>query len=165
MELSFLRSIIFIQALYEKMLNNNIPDPGEQNRQLLARLWDGMKRKGDGKCYCPCSQCRGFKRRIIKITTTRKHCREHDTFNVRMDDDDDDHENDDFDGVHDLPLLEKAYEPLYEVSNTNILSVILLIMNLKVMNGLSSISVTQMLRQCKIIHHIYMIVIKIIFVP
>ena len=36
----------------------------------------------------------------------------HDTFNVRMDDDDDDHENDDFDGVHDLPLLEKAYKPL-----------------------------------------------------
>ena len=59
-----------------------------------------------------------------------------DTFNVRMDDDNDDHENDDFDGVHDLPLLEKAYEPLYEGSNKNILSAILLIMNLKVMNGL-----------------------------
>ena len=70
----------------------------------------------------------------------------HDTFNVRMDDDDHHHENDDFDGVHDLPLLEKAYKPLYEVSNTNILSVILLIMNLKVMNGLSNTSVTQMLR-------------------
>ena len=72
----------------------------------------------------------------------------HDSFNVRMDDDDDgDHENiDEFDDVHDLPLLEKAYEPLYEVSNTNILSVILLIMNLKVMNGLSNISVTQILR-------------------
>ena len=60
----------------------------------------------------------------------------HDTFNVRMEDDDDDHENDDFDDVHDLPLLEKAYKPLYERSNTNILFVILLIMNLKVMNGL-----------------------------
>ena len=37
----------------------------------------------------------------------------HDTFNVIMDDDDDyDHENDDFDDVHDLPLLEKAYEPI-----------------------------------------------------
>ena len=34
----------------------------------------------------------------------------HDTFNVRMDDDDDGHENDDFDDVHDLPLLEKEYE-------------------------------------------------------
>ena len=56
-----------------------------------------------------------------------------------MDNDDDDHEDDDFDDVHDLPLLEKAYEPLYEGSNTNILSAILLIMNLKVMNGISNI--------------------------
>ena len=59
------------------MSNSNIPDPDEQNRQLLARLWDGLKRKGDGKCYCSCSQCRGFKRRRINITTARKHCREH----------------------------------------------------------------------------------------
>ena len=76
----------------------------------------------------------------------------HDSFNVRMDDDDDDddHENiDDFDDVHDLPLLEKAYEPFCEGSNTNILSVILLIMNLKVMNGISNISVTKMLRYVK----------------
>ena len=64
----------------------------------------------------------------------------HDTFNVRMDDDDD------FDGVHDLPLFDKAYETLYEGSKTNILSTILLIMNLKVMNGLSNISVTWMVR-------------------
>ena len=36
----------------------------------------------------------------------------HDSFNVRMDDDDDDdNENDDdFDDVHDIPLLDKAYE-------------------------------------------------------
>ena len=57
----------------------------------------------------------------------------HDLFNVRMDDDDDnddDNENDDdFDDVHNIPLLEKAYKPLNEASNTNILSVILLIMN------------------------------------
>ena len=68
----------------------------------------------------------------------------HDRFNVRMDDDDDDdHENiDDFDDVHDIPLIEKAYKPLYEGSNTNLLSSILLKMNLKVMNGLSNISVT-----------------------
>ena len=59
------------------MSNSNIPYPKEQNRQLLARLWDRLKRKGDGKCYCPCSQCMGFKRRRIKITTTRKDRREH----------------------------------------------------------------------------------------
>ena len=59
------------------MSNNNIHDPNEQNRQLLARLWDGLKRKGDGKFYCPCSQCMGFKRRRINITTTKTNCREH----------------------------------------------------------------------------------------
>ena len=57
--------------------HNNIPDPHNQNCEFLARLWDGLKRKGDRECYCPCSQCRGFKIRRIKITTTKKHCREH----------------------------------------------------------------------------------------
>ena len=38
----------------------------------------------------------------------------HDSFNVRMDDDDDNDNIDDFDDVHDIPLLEKAYERLYE---------------------------------------------------
>ena len=71
----------------------------------------------------------------------------HDWFNVRMDDDDDvDNENDDdFDDVHDIPLLDKAYEPLYEGSKTNLLSTVFLIMNLKVMNGLSNIVITWML--------------------
>ena len=45
----------------------------------------------------------------------------HDSFNVRMDDDDNnDNENiDDFDDVHDIPLLDKAYEPIYEGSKIN----------------------------------------------
>ena len=75
----------------------------------------------------------------------------HHSFNVRMDDDDDnDHENiDEFNDVHDIPLLEKAYEPIYEGSKTNLLSAILLIMNLKVMNGISNISITRMLRYVK----------------
>ena len=75
----------------------------------------------------------------------------HDSFNVRKDDDDDnDNKNiDEFDDVHDVPLLEKEYKPIYEGSNTNILSAILLIMNLKVMNGLSNISITRMLRYVK----------------
>ena len=59
------------------MSNSNILDPNEQNRQLLARLWDAAKIRGDGKCYCPCSQCKGFNRRKIKTTKARKHCREH----------------------------------------------------------------------------------------
>ena len=75
----------------------------------------------------------------------------HDSFNVRIiDDDDDDNENyDDFGDVHDIPLLDKAYEPLYEGSETNLLSTVLLIMNLKVMNGLSNISITRILRYIK----------------
>ena len=75
----------------------------------------------------------------------------HDSFNVTMDDDDDDdNENIDyFDDVHDIPLLDKEYEPLYKGSKTNIISVILLIMNLKVMNGLSNISITRMLGYVK----------------
>ena len=42
----------------------------------------------------------------------------HDSFNVRMDDEDDDdnENNDEFDDVHDIPLLDKAYELLYEGS-------------------------------------------------
>ena len=70
----------------------------------------------------------------------------HDSFNVRMDYDNDD---DDFDDVHNIPLLDKAHEPLYEGSKTNLLSVVLLIMNLKVMDDISNISITRMLRYVK----------------
>ena len=77
----------------------------------------------------------------------------HDSFNVRMDDDDDDDDDnengDDFDDVHDIPLLDKAHETLYEGSKTNLLSIVLLIMNLKDMNGISNISITWMLRYVK----------------
>ena len=66
------------------------------------------------------------------------------------DDDNNDNENiDDFDDVHDIPLLDKAYRLLHEGSKTNLLSAILLIMNLKVMNGLSNISIKWMLRCVK----------------
>ena len=56
------------------MSNRNILDPNEENRQLLARLWDAAKRRGDGKCYCLCTQYRGFKRRRIFffLTETEK---------------------------------------------------------------------------------------------
>jgi hypothetical protein len=61
--------------------------------------------------------------------------------NVGMDDDDDQ-----LDGVFDIPVLEKATQPLYEGSKTSLLSAILLLVNLKVMNGLSNTCVTQLLR-------------------
>jgi hypothetical protein len=51
------------------------------------------------------------------------------------------------DDSHDVdPLLEKSRQPLYEGSTTNILSSILLLVNLKVLNGLSNTCLTQILR-------------------
>lgn len=55
----------------------------------------------------------------------------HDTFNAGMDDD-----HGDLDDVHDLPLLEKARQPLYEGSKTTFLFVKLFLVNLNVLNGL-----------------------------
>ena len=33
------------------MSNRNIPNPNEQNRKFLARLWHAAKRRGDGKWF------------------------------------------------------------------------------------------------------------------
>ena len=55
-----------------------------------------------------------------------------------------DHEK--FDDIHDVPLLEKAQQPLYEGSWTNILSDTLLLASLEVLNGLSKTCLTQILR-------------------
>ena len=64
----------------------------------------------------------------------------------------------DEDNLHDFPnvtLLEKSQEPLYEGSTTNILSAILLLVNLKVLNGLSNTCFTQLLRYVKLINFLY----------
>jgi hypothetical protein len=46
-------------------------------------------------------------------------------------------DEDNQDDSHDVdPLLEKSCQPLYEGSTTNLLSVILLLVNLKFLNGL-----------------------------
>ena len=56
-------------------------------------------------------------------------------------------DEDNQDDSHDVdPLLEKSSQPLYEGSKTNILSAILLLVNLKVLNGLSNTCLTQILR-------------------
>ena len=55
-------------SLVKENSHNNILDLEEQNQELLARLWDGVKRKGIGKCYCPCGNCSGFNRRVLNIT-------------------------------------------------------------------------------------------------
>jgi hypothetical protein len=56
-------------------------------------------------------------------------------------------DEDNEDDSHDIDLLlEKSRQPLYEGSTTNILSAILLLVNLKVLNGLSNTCLTQILR-------------------
>jgi hypothetical protein len=56
-------------------------------------------------------------------------------------------DEDNQDDSHDVdPLLEKSRQPLYEGSTINILSAILLLVNLKVLNGLSNTCLTQILR-------------------
>lgn len=49
----------------------------EQNEETITRLWATLKRKGDGKCYCPCNNCKGLKMRRLLITIAKKHCRQH----------------------------------------------------------------------------------------
>ena len=48
--------------------------------------------------------------------------------------------------IHDVPLLKNSQEPLHEGSTKKILSTILLLVNLKVLNGLSNTCFTQILR-------------------
>jgi hypothetical protein len=56
-------------------------------------------------------------------------------------------DEDNQDDSHDVdPLLEKSCQPLYEGSTKNILSSILLLVNLKVLNGLSNTCLTKILR-------------------
>ena len=56
-------------------------------------------------------------------------------------------DEDNQDDSHDVdPLLEKSCQPLYEGSTTNLLSAILLLVSLKVLNGLSNTCLTQILR-------------------
>ena len=57
--------------------------------------------------------------------------------------------------IHDVPLLEKSQESLYEVSTTNILSTMLSLVNLKVLNGLSNTCFTQLLRYVKLTFFLY----------
>ena len=67
-------------------------------------------------------------------------------------DDQDDDDDDDVDVELDVPILEKAHEPLYEGSKTTLLVAVLLLVNFKVMNGLSNVAMTRMLRYVIIFH-------------
>ena len=65
-------------------------------------------------------------------------------------DDDDDH---DVDVELDVPILEKAHKSLYEGSKTTLLTIVLLLLNLKVMNSLSNVTMTCMLRYAIFFHY------------
>jgi hypothetical protein len=47
-----------------------------ENDRNLSRLRSALEARGDGKCYFPCYDCRGLQRKILLITTTKRHCRE-----------------------------------------------------------------------------------------
>ena len=77
---------------------------------------------------------------------------DHNDQNDHYDQDDDD-DDDDVDVELDVPILEKAHKPLYEGSETNLLAIVLLLVNLKVMNGLSNVAMKCMLRYAIFFHY------------
>ena len=70
-------------------------------------------------------------------------------------------DNDDEDGI-DIPILEKEHEPLYQGSQINLLCAIVLLMNFKVMNGLSNVAMSCMLRYA--IFFIFNVSIPLLFI-
>ena len=69
--------------------------------------------------------------------------------------------NDDEDGL-DIPILEKAHKPLYKGSQKTLLFAIMLLVNLKVMNGLSNVAMSCMLRYA--IFVIFNVSIQLLFI-
>ena len=70
--------------------------------------------------------------------------------------------NNDYEDGLDIPILEKAYKPLYQSSQTNLLSTIVFLVNLKVMNGLSNVAMSCMLRYA--IFFIFNVTIPLLFI-
>ena len=62
----------------------------------------------------------------------------------------------------DIPIINKAYEPLYQGSQTTLLSIALLLVNFKVMNGISNVAISCMLRY-NIIFFIYYVSVPLMF--
>jgi hypothetical protein len=63
-----------------------------------------------------------------------------------QDDNDDSDEDNDGEYIFDKPILQNATESLYEGTKKSVLSVVILLINLKVSNGLSNTCMTQILR-------------------
>ena len=49
----------------------------QENRETIAILWSNLKKKGDGKFYCPCKICKGLKTQRYLIKLVNEHCRKH----------------------------------------------------------------------------------------
>ena len=55
-------------------MSDNISE--EKNRETIARLWSNLKRKCDGKFYCPCKICKSLNYRRLLIKIVKRHYRE-----------------------------------------------------------------------------------------
>ena len=66
--------------------------------------------------------------------------------NLQDDKDDSDEDNIDDDYIFDKPILENASEYIHEGTKKSVLSAVMLLVNLKVLNGLSNTCMTQILR-------------------
>jgi hypothetical protein len=47
----------------------------DEKRDLVMLKWHMMIR-GDGKCYFPCCECKGFNGRRLPLKIVEKHCRD-----------------------------------------------------------------------------------------
>jgi hypothetical protein len=50
-----------------------MPTP-EESERMIARLRVALEAQVGGKCYFPCNQCRGLKRRRLVRKTVERHC-------------------------------------------------------------------------------------------
>lgn len=102
---------------------------------------------------------------IRVVDKVREDMIEQDGIGVANQDDNDDgtsmFDNDDEDGSN-IPILEKAYETLYQGSQTTLLTTIVLMVNLKVMNGLFNVEMSCMLRY--VIFVIFNVSIPLLFI-
>lgn len=78
------------------------------------------------------------------------------------DDDSGTHNYDDDEENLDIPLIEKAYETLYKGSQTTLLSIVLLLVKFKVMNGISNVASSRTLRY-RVISIIYYVSVPLVF--
>ena len=77
---------------------------------------------------------------------------DHDDQDDHNDQDDDDDDDGDIDIDLDVTILEKEHETLYEGSQTTLLAIVFLLVNLKVVNDLSNVAMTCMLRYVIFFH-------------